>query len=156
MVRSPLKARLQGFSLLELVIVLVILGTLAAFAVPRFAPADNTVAAQADRLARDLRHAQALAMNQGRTLDFDIQSTSGYRVTFGGNTITDPATQQAYSVSLDNNVTLAGTDTGFDSLGRPVAAGTLLAAARVFTLSGTARSVTVTLTPVTGFVTVSP
>jgi prepilin-type N-terminal cleavage/methylation domain-containing protein len=148
--------RIRGFTLLELVIVLVILGTLAAFAIPRFSPSDNTVAAQAERLARDLRHVQSLAMNQGRTLEFDVQSATTYRVTHGGNPVTDPATQQAYTVSLDNSVTLSGTDTAFDSLGRPVAAGSLLGTARVFTLSGTTRTATVNLAPVTGFVTVTP
>ena len=147
---------MRGFTLLELVIVTVILGTLAAFAVPRFAPADNTIAAQADRLARDLRHTQTLALNQARTLDFDIQSATAYRVSFGGSTVTDPATLQPFTMTLDNNVTLAGTDIAFDSLGRPVDAGSLLATARVFTLSGSTRSATVTLTPVTGFVRVTP
>jgi len=149
---------MRGFTLLELVIVMVILGTLAAFAVPHLAPADNTVAAQADRLARDLRHVQALALNQGRTLEFDVQSATSYRVVLGGSgsTITDPATQQPYQVTLDNNVTLSGSDTAFDSLGRPVTAGTLLSVARVFTLNGSTRTATVTLSPVTGFVTVTP
>jgi MSHA pilin protein MshC len=149
-------AQFKGFTLLELVIVLVILGTLAALAIPRFAPSDNTVAAQAERLARDLRHAQTLALSQGRTLVFAIQSATVYRVTFGGSTITDPATLQPYQVTLDNNVTLTGTDTGFDSLGRPVSAGGVLGTARVYTLSGSSRTATVTLSPVTGFVTVAP
>ena len=146
----------KGFTLIELVIVLGIISTLAAVAIPRFSSSDNTLIAQADRLARDLRHVQAMAMNQSRTLIFNVQSVTTYRVTFSGTTITDPATMQPYSVTLDNNVTLSGTDTEFDSMGRPVSIGSLLATERVFTLSGNSRTAAVTLYPVTGFVAVSP
>ena len=147
----------SGFTLIELVVVLAILGSLAAFALPRWAPADTTVAAQADRLASDLRHAQAMAMSQARTLTVDIQGASNYRVVDSASmTVTDPATQQPFAVNMDNNVTLAGTDTAFDSLGRPVSGGSLLASARVFTLSGSSTTATVTVSAVTGFVSVSP
>lgn len=146
----------KGFTLIELITVLVILGVLAAYVLPRWSPGDNTVAAQADRLACDLRHAQALAMNQRRPLSFDIQSATAYRVTDSGAPVTDPATMQAFQVTLDNSVSLTGSDTDFDSLGRPVAGGTLLAVPRVFTLSGSSRTATVTLSAVTGFVSVSP
>ena len=153
---SRLKARQKGFTLIELVIVLGIISSLAALAIPRFSSSDNTLMAQAYRLARDLRHVQAMAMNQGRTLLFDVQSVTTYRVTLGGSTVTDPATMQPYSVTLDNNVTLSGLDTEVDSMGRPVAAGSLLAMERVFTLSSHSRTAAVTLSPVTGFVAVSP
>lgn len=148
--------RHRGFTLIELVIVLVMLGTLAAYAIPRWAADDTTVAAQAARLARDLRHAQTIAMNQGRTLSFDIQAPSGYRVTDSVTAITDPATMQNFQITLDNSVSVAGSDTDFDSLGRPTSSGTLLTAPRVFTLSGTSRTATITVSAVTGFVSISP
>jgi len=152
----PVARTHRGFTLIELVIVLVILGIVAAYATPRWAPDDMTVASQADRLARDLRHAQTIAMNQGRTLTFDIQPSAGYRVTDSGTTITDPATMQNFQITLDNSVSVAGTDTDFDGLGRPTSAGTLLSAPRIFTLSGTSTTATVTLSAVTGFVSISP
>ena len=95
-------------------------------------------------------------MNQGRPLSFELQSSTAYRVTDGGTPITDPASMQAFQVTLDNSVTLTGSITSFDSLGRPVAGGALLDAPRVFTLNGSSRTATVTLSAVTGFVSVSP
>ena len=148
----------KGFTLIELIMVLVILGVLSAYALPRWAPADTTVAAQAHRLARDLRHAQEMAMSQGRTLSFDIQAPYDYRVAdAGGATITDPATQQNFQITLDENVTVAGTDTDFDSLGRPLLSdGSLLSVDRDFILSGPSATSMVTVSAVTGFVSVAP
>ena len=147
----------KGFTLIELIVVLAIIGGLAVIALPRWAPTDTTVGAQAERLARDLRHAQAMAMSQARTLVLDIQGASSYRVADASSmTVSDPATQQPFMVSMDNSVSVGGTDTGFDSLGRPVDSGSLLSAARVFTLNGNSSTATVTVSPVTGFITVTP
>ena len=98
-----------------------------------------------------------MAMSQARTLILDIQGPAGYRVADTGSmTVTDPATQQPFLISMDNNVTVGGSDTGFDSLGRPVDGGSLLAVARIFTVNGSSSTATVTVSPVTGFITVTP
>jgi len=58
--------RVDGFTLIELIAVMVIIATLGAVALPRFAHNDATVPAQADQLGRVIRHAQAMAMSQGQ------------------------------------------------------------------------------------------
>jgi len=143
--------------------VISILAILAAFAMPRFqASGANTVGYQADQLMSDIRYIQSLAMTWGENLRLDVSSGS-YQVTCvnssgtaacatAGDVITDPLTNQAFSVTLDSGITLVGTDTDFDKLGRPNSSGTLLSGARTFTLSGGGSNRTVSTAPVTGFV----
>jgi prepilin-type N-terminal cleavage/methylation domain-containing protein len=157
----PMKRRMhnlnqQGFTLVELVMVVVIIGILAAMAAPRMSLTDSSVHAQAAQIARDIRHAQMLAMTQGRTLIF--QSLGGsYRCTDSTSTIiTDPATQQPFTFTLSNGVTLTATSVSFDSLGRPVSAGVLRSTAVNYTASGGGQSAALSVSPVTGFVTVTP
>jgi len=148
----------RGFTLIELLMVIVIMGAFAALAVPNMSPGDTTVNAQADRLAQDLRHVQALAMSQGRALTLEVVSTTRYRVTDGGSpatTIRDPA-GELLDVILQNGISLSGPDISFDSLGRPQTAGSLSATAQNWTLASANRNAAVTLQPVTGFVSVAP
>ncbi len=145
--------RSAGFTLIELVAVMVIMATLSVLLLPRFSHREATEPAQADQLARALRHAQALAMSQGRALILDVVSPSAYSITDGSSTIYDPA-GELQSYSLENGVLLtAGGDLKFDTLGRPVNGSTLISTPQTWTLSGGAS---VTLQPVTGFVTVTP
>jgi prepilin-type N-terminal cleavage/methylation domain-containing protein len=152
-----LAARQTGFTLIELVAAMVIIATLGVLLVPRFGHNEATVPAQADQLGRALRHAQTLAMNQGRGLTMDVQSATSYAITDGATpaAIRDPGGEQQF-YSLRNGVTVTGTDIAFDSLGRPVNGGTLITASQSWTLSAGANSATVSIEPVTGFVTVAP
>jgi len=148
-----------GFSLIELVSVMIILAATSALAAPHFVHHDATVPAQADQLGRIIRHTQALAMGQGRPLTVDIQSATSYAITDGAtptpSTIRDPDGQlQAFS--LQNGVTLTGADLEFDSLGRPISDSNLVTTTRNWTLNGSSNAATVSVQAVTGFVSVTP
>jgi len=142
-----------GFTLIELVAVMVITATLSVLLLSRFSHREATEPAQADQLARALRHAQALAMSQGGALIFDVVSPTAYSISNGTSPIRDPA-GELQIFSLKNGVLItAGADLKFDTLGRPVNGSTLITSPRTWTLSGGAS---VTVQPVTGFVTMTP
>ena len=145
--------RSAGFTLVELIAVMIIVATLSALVFPRFLHRGATEPAQADQLGRTLRHAQALAMSQGRALTLDVISPTAYAITDGVSAIHDPA-GELQSYSLANGVLIAaGGDVKFDSLGRPLSGASLITAPQTWTFSGGAS---VTLQPVTGFVAVTP
>jgi prepilin-type N-terminal cleavage/methylation domain-containing protein len=149
------KGREHGFTLIELIAALVIIGTLSVYLLLNWSPDDSSLPTQADQLGRALRHAQALAMNQGRPLTLDVQSATSYAITDGATTIRDPAGElQAYTLS--NGATVAGGDLEFDSLGRPINGASLVGTVQSWTLTGGSNTASVTVQPLTGFVTVTP
>lgn len=158
-----------GFTLVELIVVMVVVGVLAIVVLLRAQPTENNMPVQADQLARDIRHMQTVAANWGVPLQLTA-GASGYSVAClsgptppcsGTGVIDDPAPRNpaAFQVQLQNGITLTLTSLSVDFLGRPCAA-PCTAAANVqtsettFTLSGGGRMSTVTVQPLTGSVAV--
>ena len=155
--------RSAGFTLIELLATIVILAILTATVSMRWGATDSTISYQADLLARNLRHVQMLAMTWGQALRVAgagasysvVCVTAGATPPCNVSPVIDPATGAAFSVALSNNVTVSATTVDIDSLGRPLSAGVLLTTARIFTLSGAGQTWSVTVAPITGFVSVS-
>ncbi len=162
---TPGCPRTSGFTLIEMIAVMVVLSVLAATVSLRWGATDSTISYQADLLARNLRHAQMLAMTWGQSLRITGTGASYSVACVAGspsppcNTspgpVIDPATGSAFTVTLSNNVTVSATAVEIDSLGRPLSAGVLLSVARIFTLSGAGQTWSVRVAPITGFVSVS-
>ncbi len=116
-----------GFTIVELVAVMVITGIVAAIAAPRFVGVDAFHARGSySTLVSALRYAQKTAIAQRRTV-YATVNTSTRTVCLGytsncSNAVIDPSTQAAYSKTLSSNVTITASTTpiGFDGLGRPV------------------------------------
>lgn len=140
-----------GFTLVELVIVIVVLGVISAYAVMKsVSPAEFTLPSQAQKLASDIRHAQTLAYTSGNRMRLTI--TAGTNGTYGVTCVTGSAPCNTdFSVTLQKDVVLAGTPTTLDftSLGQPSAGAS-------YTLTSGSSTVTVAVAALTGLVTVSP
>jgi prepilin-type N-terminal cleavage/methylation domain-containing protein len=171
----PLPGRQAGLTLIDLLVVVVIVSILAAYGVMKMnSKGDDTLWYQAQRLARDIRHAQVLSSTWGRPLKI-VSTASGsvytYRVecvtpgsspcnASAGTAITDPATGNAFSVTLQYGVTLSpATTVYFDIQGRPVNSDGVTinytAPITTYSVTSSGTSVTLALAPVTGFLTVS-
>lgn len=161
-------SKASGFTLIEFVVVTMLVAAIAAIALLRaFQPVETSTPVQADRLARDIRHTQMLAMQWGAPLRL-TSTASGYSVACvsgsatapcnGASPVVDPADiarPGGYVVTLENGVTLNATSVSVDSLGRPCASPcTTLANVQTttttFSLTGGGRTSTVTVRPLTG------
>lgn len=152
--RSPVDARVgdvrrrraddAGFTLVEAVVLIAILGILASVAAPRFLVMRDLEGARAHRqLLSDLRHAQRQASTGGCPVQVDFETTSYHlrqRTACRSGPFTlelvDPVTNlPPYSVALPEGATLSSSldPLVFDALGRITA------------VDGTTRSVSITL-----------
>ena len=150
----------SGFTLVELIAIILLVGILAFVAVPRFSGPSLRVDAQAEQLASDIRYTQTLAMTQGDRFRINLTAT-GYQITSstGAATVAHPGTGSTNAVAL-NGVTLSGWSPpltnnylAFDSRGVPyslVTSSTGLAASATITLSGGGYARNLLVSPETG------
>lgn len=119
--------RQYGFTIVELVAVMVITGIIASIAAPRFIGVDAFDARGShSTLVSALRYAQKTAIAQRRNVFANVNTAT--RVVCLGYTsncssaVIDPSTQTAYSKILSNNVSISASTSpiGFDGLGRPI------------------------------------
>ena len=123
-----LTARRHGFTLVEAFSTLAVVGTLAAFAIPRFV---DTTGFESrgfyDRAQNVVRHAQKIAIAQRRSLPatpvYVVVSANAMQVCYDSactSPVTDAASGQPLAITTPNAVTLSPVTTfSFDGGGAP-------------------------------------
>lgn len=146
----------RGFSLIELVVVVLLVGVLAAVAAPRLDLRSFDAAAAARELVEAIRYAQAMNMAQGGMEEFSVAIVSnGFQVLREGAATRDPFGNAASYQRTWSGAALGPTGAiAFDGRGRPSCTGALACseAAQVITITAGASTAYVRLEPVTGFV----
>ncbi len=148
----------RGFTLVELVVVLVIAGILAVGMLPRFSQGIVEVSGQAEQVAADVRYAQTLSMTRGQRYCISFTS-SGYqfRTTNCTVAVNHPATGSTAAIVLSG--TTVGTNNlnanaiEFDTKGRPQSF-TLPANNATIPLTSNGQTRNVVVSPETGKATV--
>lgn len=146
----------RGFTLVELVLTIIIVGIIAVYAAPRMNPQSFDAQVAAQELVEAIRYTQTMSMNNSGAAAYQITiSNSGYRVTQNGVDIVNPLTGTAFytdsgwagkGISTNGNTTVS-----FNSRGRPFDAGGPLTTNPGIQVSAGGTSVTVQLEQLTGY-----
>ena len=151
----------QGFTLIEVIVVLVLIGILAIYATTRMGDAQFKAVAEADALRAALRYAQSRAMADVYTWGISVSGGSYQLVADNPSIVNAPLPGGGTTRAMPSGVSLGGVNLIlFDWRGRPVTAhitalGATANAATAnqnITVTASTTTETVTVTPYTGFV----
>jgi MSHA pilin protein MshC len=153
-------ARDGGFTLVELVVIILLLGMLAFVVVPRFlSKSAIDVSVTAEQLANDIRYTQSLAMTSGQRNRINLTASTYQITTSSGGLLTHPVTGGTGPITL-NGVTLSGWNppltndyVAFDGRGVPyslVTSSTGFAGSATITLTGGGYTRSIVISPETG------
>lgn len=150
--------KLNGFTIIELITVILLLSILSAVAFVMWPGDQINLDAQAKAVAADIRYAQNLSMTRGVRYEFLRVSTTTYQIsTVGGADVTSRTLGNRISFGTFTN--LPNNLVAFDGRGAPytdtATPGTALSSAATITLTGGGATRTITITPGTGRVAVS-
>ncbi len=154
----------NGFTLVEFIVVLVIIGILSLMVIIQWPASAINVGAEANQVANDVRYTQSLAMTRGKRFyliklssnTYQIRDSAGNPVTmaFGNTTVTLNS-----GISFGTLSNLPSNLIAFDAVGAPYTTssspGTALASTATIPLTSGSTTVTVSILAVTGRVTVA-
>lgn len=164
------RLRSLGFTLVELIVVMLVLGILAAVLIPRSGNDAMILSAQAEQFAADIRYVQSLAMTQGwsgvpptarryrinfTATAYNFTDVSGVAVPHPSGTPGSIAFTGGVSISPFPAPALPNNVVSFDGLGRPytdASAATLLASTATISLVRGGATRAVQIVPGTGMV----
>jgi prepilin-type N-terminal cleavage/methylation domain-containing protein len=145
-----------GFTLTEMVIVLLVLAVISAIVWPKQESDPLLVASQAEQLAGDIRYVQSISMSQGQRYLLRVLTSTTYELEAKGGAQIPHPTGVPSPITLSSAITMTASPTnfiGFDGQGIPytdINVSSQLGATATITLTRNAATRKVTITPETG------
>jgi MSHA pilin protein MshC len=147
----------RGFTMIEIVVVLIILAIMAPFVITRVTTDTNNLITQAEILKSHLRYAQLRALNDTVSWGIYFTGTNSYTLYKSGTTANDllPG-ENSQTRTLPTDITITsgiGSTTAFNEWGSPVdAGGTPVTVTQTITLAQGTTTSNITITKNTGFI----